>query len=333
MSAVLRTLANYLIGMVALLAALLALYGFYAIVISDRLVIVKISACIGLALATILCTDNGLGMVLQTTSTPQTFVAKQTTQTSSRLFILFHGYNGYGRELANVLAPYLTQYGTVVAFQPRPGGYDNKKVISAALKAIARFKPSEIVVEGESFGGMTAVDLLRADPGLHLKGLVLNAAPSRAADVKNTYGGLALLVFYVMHGGPISTAVLRRFQANAVKHLPSLEQGTDQNAAKRAQLTSLSVTAPMAFDQLRYICSFKPPQPAEFLRRVDSVRYVHAPGFSDDVIYTTYASGNWRKAFAGADFADIAANWSLGQHTPTPERPGEVARAILSTLD
>lgn len=333
MSAILRTLANYLIGMVVLLIAVLAAYGIYAVATGNRILIVKILACIGLALAMVLCADNGLGMVLQTTSTPQTFTVKQANQTSSRLFILFHGYNGYGRELANVLAPYLTQYGTVVAFQPRPGGYDNKKVVSAALKAIAKFKPSEIVVEGESFGGMTAIDLLRAAPNLHLKGLVLNAAPSRAADVKNTYGGLALLIFYVMHGGPISTAILRRFQANAVEHSPSLEQGADQNVAKRAQLASLGITAPMAFDQLRYICNFKPPQPDEFSGRVDKVRYVHAPGLSDDVIYTAYASGNWREAFAGTDFADITTNWNLGQHTPTPERPGAVARAILSTLD
>lgn len=319
MGAALRTLANYLIGTVALIATTLALYGFYAITIGDRLAIVKIAACFGLALAAILCIDNGLGMILQTTSTPQTFVAKQAAQTSSRLFILFHGYNGYGRELANVLSPYLTQYGTVVAFQPRPGGYDNKKVISAALKAIAKFKPSEIVVEGESFGGMTAVDLLRANPTLHLKGLVLNATPSRAADVKNTYGGLALLVFYVMHGGPISTALLRHFQAK-------------NGNARQAKSAALGITAPMAFDQLRYICSFEPPQPNEFFGRVDSVMYVHAPGLSDNVIYTAYASGNWRKAFSGTNFADITAKWNLGQHTPTPEHPGEVARAIISTL-
>jgi hypothetical protein len=136
----------------------------------------------------------------------------------------------------------------------------------------------------------------------------------------------------LIHGGPILTRVLQMAQRKEVGVLPP---GQNETARTRADQRSLEITGPTALGQIRYMAGFTPPRKDELSGRVDSVRYIHAPGFEDDFVKTGRASHGWRLGYgAGTNFQDVPmTNWLQGEHTRTLERTADVAAQILAVAD
>jgi pimeloyl-ACP methyl ester carboxylesterase len=294
---------------------------------------VKLVASPIFLIVSILMIDSGLGIIDRDRATVETVVANDNHGTPSRTIIAIAGYNGHGDHLVAALAPGLEGDGTLVSFEYGTEAYDNELVLLAIEEALRSYPADEIVVEGESYGGMLIAEVLRRNPDLHLKGLVLNATPSSAADIKILGNGLK--VASLLPGGPLSTFVLQQQQKQAVQGGSSPEPGVDPVEAQAAFDDSTLLTAPWAIGQLRTMAYFEPPHPGEFEGRVDNVRFVHAPDPSsegDALIHLAQASAAWKAAFSDAHFLDVAVDsWEVGMHTPTSERPSGLVEQIKAT--
>ncbi len=289
--------------------------------------LVKLGAFIALLLAAVLMLDNGVGLMFRQNTSPQPVEKAGETH---NLFLLFHGYNGNGESLLEIMGSHLAPYGDVVAFKPSFDGYNHDALLEQVEKIIYSHRSSKIFVYGESYGGMVVADLLRCNPDLQFHSLTLNAAPDSPARIK--LGGKLLRIFNYVPGGPLSTSLLRWKQQGDVANSPAPETGVNLEVMRQAQRRSLKITAPMAFDQLGFMGNFDPVQPEEFEGRVEVVRFIHAPGPSDAFIKNAEASAGWQAAFPDADFKDVATTWPAGMHTPTPERPSQVVAVILQTV-
>lgn len=294
-------------------------------------VIGKFVLSILLLLAIPLLFDSGSGLVTKVVDDDSPTMVKLNRQPGApnHLILLFHGYNGYGSAHANVLQD-LSDEATIVAFEPSEHGYDNNAVIAATLDVIDELKPDRISAEGESYGGMTIMDLLRADPDLYLHKVVFNATPSRAGYVE--MGGEALQYAKYYPAGVISTGVLRMVQQQELKK-PQAAPEPDVNleAMEVADEASLRISGPTTFDQLAYMGNFTPPVEGEFVGRVGAVDYLHAPADSDGLVRVRESSAELHRAF-GDVFTDVPVEaWMDGDkplHTPTPRRPSPVIHAL-----
>lgn len=273
--------------------------------------------------------DSGVGYADRDTASIQPIIAKPGRETN-RLFLLFHGYNGSGKSLVAILKPHLEPYGTVTAFESSRDGYNTTQVIRAAKQVIDTHRPDELILYGESFGGMVVTDLLRAYPNLRADRIVFNATPSQASNIKRGGNLLTLFNLPVLHGGPLSTWALQWIQRRDLQDTPSPEIGANERARQQAYEAMGRITAPTVFDEIRYMAGFRSPQSGEFTDRVAAVRYMHAPGSSDVLIKTSASSVVFKKAFPNSDFQDITvASWDPGIHTPTPERPQAIAEQLI----
>ena len=277
--------------------------------------------------------DSGLGLLKRVNSYPKIMRVERQPDAPNRIIILFHGYNGHGETLVRILGGALSAYGTVVGFEPTGARYDNEKVLDAVDEAIDSCSPDEIVVYGESFGSLTVADWLRRHPSLFLEGWVLNASPSGLSDALGA--GNWTKIFDWLHGGPISTALLRTAQRYGMKNLPPLEPGADAAAAEQAYQLALQITAPMIFGEVSYIRNWSPPRVNEFAGRVGVARYIHAPAprGHDGRIRVTAASPIWGASLPDADFRDIVVeSWEKETHTPTAERPSGLLNHLVAVL-
>lgn len=316
------------IGMVVigLLALLLAVYAIRRYKRLLKLV------SLPLIILSVLCVDAGTGYAGRGDTSPRTITVTAAKNAPNQLILLFHGYNGNGQSLATILGAKLATHGTVVAFEPGTKGYDSDKVLAAAEQAIKTNRPSEIVLYGESLGGMEVMELLRRNPDLHVRSVVFNATPSTVGNVK--LGGSALKVLdtpVLLHGGLISTEILRANLAKDLGNAPSPEKGVDEVARQQAYGAMRQVTGRTAFDELRFIANFSSPRPDEFVGRADTVYYLHAPGTSDSTVKTAASSNDLSKAFTHARFVDDPIpEWGPDLHCPTPERPTPVINELLA---
>ena len=311
-----------------LLMSSVIMLGYKAMSLWQRAkLITKLLLSVPLLVSVLLGIDNGGYLVAKGADTVQTVSVVQSSTHSSpkRVFLLFHGYNGHGKNLVEILGPYLSKYGTVVAFEPSSEGYDNNRVIALTREAIRKYKPDELIAYGESLGGMTIADLLREEPGLHFRGVVLNAAPNRVSQVK--LGGKALNITRLLHGGPYSTLLLREWQKTQVGPLPS--PGDKETAADRADRASLEITAPTAIGEVLYMAEHTRVKAGEFRGRVDNVVYIHAPGSEDSLIKTHEASAEQEEGYGSDCFTDVPmSSWGEGEHTPTPRRAPDVVKQL-----
>lgn len=275
--------------------------------------------------------DSGSGLMIRALEddSPRVVELNRRPGAPNDLILVFHGHNGYGSKLAEVLRP-LTDQATVVGFEPSENGYDNEKVIAAALKVIDRLKPVRISAQGESLGGMAIMDLLRAAPELHLHKVSFNATPSRAGYVE--LGGEALQYADLYPAGVVATTVLRVAQKQALRgSQPDPELGVDMEAMEAADKASLQISGPTSLGELGYMGNFVPPVAGEFVGRVDAVDYLHAPADNDGLVNVKESSTELRRAF-GNVFTDVpVAEWMDGKkplHTPTPRRPSPVINSL-----
>ena len=285
----------------------------------------KIPTALLLFIITLLAVDNGLGLMVRGSSTlPRTVTLDDSDTPNKRLFLLFHGYNGRGSSLMRILAPYLKPYGRVVAFEPSLEGHDDEEFVEAAIRAIETDGIEEINIYGESSGGITAARLLRAKPTLRIKSFVLHAVPSESSYLQR--GGHAIWLSNLLHGGPISTQLLRELQKREVGYLPE-PRSFRETVANQADRASLSITAPMVLGQLRDIANFSKLQPEEFACQVRHARYIKAPGAKDGVVDNQHSAVDWAKALPGMIVREMP--WDENEHAPTPHRGQDVAREIL----
>jgi pimeloyl-ACP methyl ester carboxylesterase len=329
----LDTAARILFGVsVAGFGVLLLLFWGY-VLLKSRLRTAKLLSTL-VVLPGLLFIDSGSGYAAYGDETPRVIVAEAAADAPSRLFMLFHGYNGSGQSLIDILGPDLVPYGTAVAFESGPEGYDNDEILALARKVIAERHPTELVLFGESFGGMVVMDLLRQDQTLHPRGIVFSATPSSAGNIKS--GGSLFDVFDVeilLHGGLFSTTLIRLQQAWDLRTVPVPEPGSDEQARQNAYERRRTVTGPVFSDELRYIANFRPPHPGEFTWRTDTARYLRAPSTSDSLVKTTASATVLRDAFVGIDFEEVAVSeWSPDLHAPTPERPRPLIKALLASI-
>jgi pimeloyl-ACP methyl ester carboxylesterase len=288
---------------------------------------------IPLLLLSVLCVDAGTGYVDRGDTSPRTITVAAAKNAPNQLILLFHGYNGNGRSLANILGAKLKTRGTVVAFEPSTKGYNSDEVLAAAKQAIEAYHPSEVVLYGESLGGMEVMELLRRNPHLHVRSIVFNATPSTVDNVK-IFGSSALKALdtpVLLHGGLISTEMLRANLAKDLGNAPSPEKDAGEVAARQEAYQAMrQVTGPTAFDELRFIADFSPPRPNEFDKRADHVYYLHAPGTADSTIKTAVSSNDLWRAFPHTRFADKPIReWEPDLHCPTPERPTPLINKLL----
>lgn len=277
--------------------------------------------------------DSGIGLLKRGVSEPKIVRIERQPGAPNRTIVLFHGYNGHGEALVRILGPTLSAYGTVVGFEPTGGRYDNEDVLDAADEALVGCSSDGVVVYGESFGGMTAADWLRRRPSLLLDAWVLNASPSGLGDALGA--GSWAKVFDWLHGGPLSTALLRTGQRYGMRNLPPIEADADGEAASLAYRLALQITAPMIFGQVSYIRNFTSPCPGEFAGRVRQARYIHAPAprGHDGRIRVAAASPVWQSALPGTGFQDIVVDsWEQETHTPTAERPSGLLSQLIAVM-
>ncbi len=280
----------------------------------------------------IVAIDSSLGILRGGDSNPKIVRIERQPDAPNRLIVLFHGYNGHGKSLVWLLGPTLSAYGTVVGFEPTGARYDNEKVLDAADETVSSYSSDEIIAYGESFGSMTVADWLRRHPSLFLKSWVLNASPSGLSDALGA--GSWVKVFDWLHGGPLSTALLRLGQRHGMS-LPSLEPNASVEAMELACQLALQITAPMIFGEVSYIRNFTPPRPGEFAGRVEASRYIHAPAprGHDGRIRVGDASPVWKSALGAANFQNIVVDsWEEETHTPTAERPSGVLDQLIAVL-
>ena len=283
-------------------------------------------------LPALLFIDGGSGRIVYGDDGPQAIILEQQGDFTGRLFMLFHGYNGHGKNLVDILGPALVSRGTVVAFESSPSNYDDDRIEDLAQNIIDKRKPTRLALYGESFGGMAIMDLLRSNPELHPEVVVFNATPSSASNIK--LGGALLSVFnaeLLLHGGPGSTELLQWQQAQDMQTVPSPEPGSNEKARQQAYKAYRGITGPIFSDELRYMGNFQPPSPGEFAGRTSSVHYLRAPSASDQIVKTAASATVLRHAFSDAVFQETTVpSWAPDLHAPTAERPGPLIATLLA---
>jgi pimeloyl-ACP methyl ester carboxylesterase len=326
-SSALTWVVRALLGLLVLGAGALGIYECIALFSWDRWLALKAIPILLLFALSVVAIDNGLGLVLHRNEPVQLVFMDRDKGAPNRLFFLDPGYNGNGEALVQTLGPALRHLGDVLSFRPPRGGFDRRRINQTIHQVFIQRNPEQIIGYGESLGGMLAVDLLDEFPEVHLHELVFNATPDSRSSVA---GGPFLPMFRFLHGGPISTMLLRAKQRQDVAHSPELEPEVNPAVAHAAEQDSIpNLTAPTAFGQLRYISSFYPGTAGQFAGRVKRVTFLHAPGDRDAFINNTQSMAAWRTVFGDTPFQDVTAdNWQPGMHTPTPERPSPVIEAL-----
>jgi hypothetical protein len=283
-------------------------------------------------LPSLLLIDSGSGYVVSGNNVVKPVTVEREPDAPDRLFMLFHGYNGSGESQVEILGSQLTSRGSVIAFQSGPGSYDSERILTLARKIINERRPDELILYGESFGGMMVMDLLRRDPTLHPRSIVFNATPSSASNIKIGWAVLnAPNVRLLFHGGPLSTELLRLNQDWDLQTVPPPEPGSNEQTRQRAYEAMRRITGPVFSDQLRYMANFQPPRPGEFAGRAKVVHYLRAPSISDTTIKTAASAAVLRSAFSDVTFQEISvADWAPNLHAPTPERPRPLINALLA---
>lgn len=291
----------------------------------------KVVISLALVVAMVLALEAGYGLTFnQKVDPPQrkTIEATRTGEDGQRyLFILVHGYAGFGSSLEDALGEGLSPH-KVIALEPGPGRYSASANAEEIARIIDEHPGYKIIGYGESLGGQALIQALRLRPHTLLKGIVFSATPGKVATVKR--GGNILHATRALYGSPFSTRLFQTLQAHGVKANDLPASGSPEETLRnRCDRRSLAITGPMALGELRGMATFEPPVAGEFTQQVEHVRYIHAPGDQDEMVLTEEASRQLAVGFPGV-YQDIPmTGWQSNEHTPTPFRPSSVVDQLL----
>lgn len=260
---------------------------------------------VGLLCIAVVFIDNGLGLIISNEE-EVSFKVVNERRASQTLLVLIGGYNCDGPVVLDMLSGVLIDNDAAGMVMKRAcRRYRIDEVVKAYYERISALKPSRIVFYVESMGGAVFAELMSRYPDLYGESVIFNAALSCNEDVVPSRMGFRLLGKFA--GGPLSTMIFRwRIRATISRWALPDEESDPEIVARYAAGVS-TITAPLAFDQIRFISRAGSVLAGSLADRVDRAVYLRAPEPEDRLVRTVQAQASWRRA--------------LGYSTPVTDVP------------
>lgn len=283
-----------------------------------------------LAVTALLAADALAGLIYRTGTAASTFVVRPRSGTTKRLLVVFPGFIMPGEELTAAFAPHLEPDDAMVVVHYAERGLDIDDIYHHVMMQAARLNPGSVTIYGVSMGGMCAAQFLdlyhRAEASYGAATLILDTAPSGAADIKRPGWLLAVSSWY--RGGPLTTAVWAL--GSALGSEPEPEPGADRTVIAAARRRGAWAGMPAITSQAAYITRFARLCTEQQIDTPAHVAYLCAE--ADPLIRLGPAIRGWRRVFPGLEVMTVTGRQTRW-HVPIIERPQETMRAISSAVE
>jgi hypothetical protein len=272
--------------------------------------------------------DSLLGLGYRTSTASRVSVTLPREGVTRQAIVVFPGFAMSGPLLAQAFAPYVGPNDALLVVGYAERGVNTQAIASQVLDRLRPLRPVALRVYGASMGGMvsrTFLDVYRQAGLPYGKvALVLDAAPSRRADIRRPAFLFALSCWY--RGGPLASLAWAGLSALIPK--PPLGAAASPTLVRAARHAGAWVGMPAATSQSCFIAHATRLHQGELRDVAATVDFLEPAPERDPVVALPAAIAGWRVAFP--DLAISAVPGRPGSwHLPLMEYPRATVRAIL----